>query len=99
MKKVMVLGMSLFVLTVSCKAQKTTDTQSNDRKQQGPPSVEEVFKMDSNSDGVLSKTEVKGPLLNDFDKIDTDGDGFLSKTEVENAPKPERGGQGRPPRK
>ena len=54
--------------------------------------------MDSNGDGKLSKTEIKGRLLDDFAKIDTNGDGFLSKAEIQNAPKPQRGEGGRPPR-
>ena len=46
-----------------------------------------MAQMDTNKDGKLSKSEVKGPLLNDFSKIDTNEDGFLSETELENAPK------------
>ncbi len=62
-------------------------------RQQGPPSVDELFaKMDVNKDGKLSLEELEGPLKNDFSKIDTDGDGFLSRAEIEAAPKP----QGRP---
>ncbi len=61
-----------------------------------PPSIDEMFKMDINTDGLLAKTEVKGRLLRDFDIIDTDRDGFISRKELENAPKPERGQ--RPPR-
>lgn len=54
------------------------------------PSIEELFKqMDSNKDGKLSKTEVKGPLKNDFDKVDLDKDGFITKDELKKAPKPE----------
>lgn len=79
----------LIAIVTSCK----TNAQSNDKKQkqQGPPSIEELFKtMDENEDGLLSKEEVKGPLKNDFSKIDTDEDGFLSKEEMKKAPKPER---------
>lgn len=39
--------------------------------------------MDSNKDGKLSKAEVKGPLVRDFDKIDTNKDGFITKKELE----------------
>jgi len=53
--------------------------------------------MDSNNDGKLAKSELKGRILEHFDEINTDGDGFITRTEFENAPKPERG-QGRPPR-
>ncbi len=48
-----------------------------------PPSFEE---MDTNGDGLLSKDEVRGPLLDDFDKIDRDGDGFLSESEIPEPP-------------
>lgn len=50
-----------------------------------------ITEMDGNSDGKLSKSEVKGPLKNDFSSIDTNNDGFISKQELENAPKPQRG--------
>ncbi|MBC8754521.1 YHYH protein [Kordia sp. YSTF-M3] len=61
------------------------------------PSVAEIFEqMDANSDGKLSKKEVKGPLQRDFSKVDTNDDGFISKKELEKAPKPQRrqGGRG-----
>lgn len=54
-----------------------------------PPSVEELFAhMDADQDGLLSSSEVKGPLQKDFDQVDTDGDGYISAEELENAPKP-----------
>ncbi len=57
-----------------------------------PPSVDKIFaELDTDGDGLLSKTEVKGPLADQFETIDSDNDGFISKTELENAPKPERG--------
>ncbi|MEL7159239.1 MAG: EF-hand domain-containing protein [Bacteroidota bacterium] len=96
----------LLVLTYGCNTQKTaTDTdpettaKSNVRPERGQqrgqrPSVDEIFAMDANKDGKLAKSEVKGPLLQEFDRIDTDEDGFLSREEVENAPKPAR-----PPRR
>jgi hypothetical protein len=85
---------------VSCNSRNKTYTTDYDNKTQqegkrgGAPSIDEIFEMDANQDGKLSKTEAKGPLLKDFDKIDTDKDGFLSREEVENAPKPSGG---RPP--
>ena len=51
-----------------------------------------IEEMDANNDGKLSKSEVKGPLANDFSKIDNNNDGFLSKEELKNAPRPERRG-------
>lgn len=88
---------------VSCSSTKnaTTNRQSNG----GPPSTDELFaQMDSNKDGKLSKSEVNGPLANDFAKIDTDSDGFITKEELNKAPKPngqrpqqgQRGQQGPP---
>ena len=65
-----------------------------DRK--GPRSIDEVFKMDTNNDGKLSKSEVKGKMLERFPKIDTNGDGFISREEFTNAPRPKRGQ--RPPK-
>lgn len=54
-----------------------------------PPSPDQLFQMmDANKDGLLAKSEVKGPLSRDFDKVDTDNDGFISKKELETAPKP-----------
>ena len=44
--------------------------------------------MDANNDGKLSKTEVKGPLKEDFSKIDTNNDGFISKEEIEQISNP-----------
>lgn len=66
--------------------------QSGDREQKRqPPSFSELLKeMDANEDGKLAKSEVKGPIKNDFAKIDTDEDGFITEKELKNAPKPER---------
>lgn len=72
--------------------------QAQDRPQRGktPPTAEEIInQMDVDKDGKLSKAEVKGPLLTNFEKIDTDEDGYLTKEEIEKAPKPKGD---RPPR-
>ncbi|PZE18888.1 hypothetical protein DNU06_03410 [Putridiphycobacter roseus] len=60
--------------------------------------------MDINRDGKLSKLEVTGPLLEDFDKFDLNKDGFITKEELGEEPKPkgerpERGSGERPPRR
>lgn len=74
-----------------------TKTKAGDRPtrgggdKKGPPSIDEVFKMDANNDGMLSKTEVTGRLAEQFDVIDVDNDGLITRTEFENAPKPQRG--------
>ena len=55
------------------------------------PSFEQLLKnMDSDKDGKLSKSEVKGPLNDHFAKVDTDEDGFITKEEFENAPRPKQ---------
>lgn len=102
--KIMPLMLALAFIT-SCKAQQSTATSTSSStpektrqtRQGGPPSVDQIFEMDSNNDGKLAKSELKGRILEQFDTIDADGDGFITRTEFENAPKPERG-QGRPPR-
>lgn len=97
-----ILVLAFGAVFCSCKTQNSPPEANQPIPQapnnEGPPGVEEIFKMDDeDGDGKLSKSEVKGPLLHDFDKVDTDGDGFISKAELENAPKPERGN--RPPRR
>ncbi len=59
----------------------------------GPPPDPKTLieQMDSNKDGKLERSEVKGPLLDDFDKIDLNEDGYLSLEELEKAPKPKGG--------
>lgn len=97
----------LVVLLAACSAEKSTSTANEESGRKGQkkeqrgqaPSVDELLaKMDTNKDGKLAKSEVKGPLLNDFAKIDTDNDGFISRAELEKAPKPQRGNKERPAR-
>ena len=106
MKLVAVFGVLLFL--ASCSAQNTTaDTtattekrgekpqgQGKQKKGERPTFAKILTEMDQNNDGKLSKTEVKGPLKNDFAKIDTNSDGFINEAEFKNAPKPQRGGGG-----
>lgn len=49
-----------------------------------PPSFQEL---DKNGDNLLTKDELRGPLLDDFDRFDMDGDGALSKEELPEPPK------------
>lgn len=61
-------------------------------QRQGPPKFSELLsQMDTNSDGKLAKSEVKGRLAENFDEVDANGDGFITETEMENAPRPQRG--------
>ena len=56
-----------------------------------PPTFEKLLKeMDKNEDGKLSKSELKGPLKNNFSKVDTDKDGFISEAEFKKMPKPNK---------
>lgn len=110
--RILLIAVLTIAINIGCKsskdsttvdAPKTADTRSADRgakggERGGPPSVDEVFKMDKDMDGKLSKMEVDDKLAKHFDKIDTNGDGFITKEEFKNAPKPEKGKGQRPPR-
>ena len=95
----LIIPVFIMALMMGCSSQKPAahpEGQPRQGERAGPPSTDEIFKMDANNDGKLSKSEVKGPLQRDFSMIDTNKDGFISREELENAPKPQRG-QG-PPR-
>lgn len=62
--------------------------QGQERRKQPTP-AELIKELDTDKDGQLSKTEVKGPLKDDFSKIDTDKDGYITLEELKKAPKPE----------
>ncbi|MGB5418241.1 DUF1566 domain-containing protein [Algibacter sp.] len=106
--KIGILAFGLILFTAcGSKQKKEQAAPEQEQHKQRPeggrerPSITEMFtEMDSNDDGRLSKTEVKGPLQNDFSKIDTNNDGFIVEGELKNAPEPQGGdqGQGRPPR-
>ncbi|MBR7888862.1 EF-hand domain-containing protein [Marinomonas sp. A79] len=66
------------VLTASMLALFSLNTLANEPPR-SPPSFEQ---MDANGDQVLTKDEVQGPLLNDFDRFDTDHNGSLSEAEL-----------------
>lgn len=87
--------MIIFVFTVTffcCKpsTKSNDDNIVNPREGQAPSVTDLINEMDTNKDGKLSKSEVQGPLSNDFSTIDTNNNGFLSKEELESAPRPER---------
>ncbi len=106
---ILVIGLILFSACGS-KEKKEQEKQNQDHTEQGEqkqrnekegrPSIADLFaEMDSNEDGKLSKTEVKGPLQSDFSKIDSNNDGFIEEDELKNAPQPSGDqSQGRPPR-
>lgn len=63
----------------------------NRQERKGAPTFKELLKeMDKNEDGKLSKTELNGPLKENFAKVDLDKDGFITEAEFKKAPKPER---------
>ena len=84
---------SAIITAIFCVAFVSVSTaqsqRGNDRKK--PPTFSELLEqMDKNEDGKLAKSEMKGPLKNDFDKVDTNEDGFISEKEFKKAPKPQR---------
>lgn len=87
-----VIAISISISAISCKS--TEQSKKSNNRQNGHPSVDEIFeKMDANNDGKLSKSEVKGPLVQMFSVIDTNEDGFITKTELSEAPEPENNRQ------
>ena len=90
----MLLIFSTMLMASMASCSSTKKTAATGQPNGGPPSTDALFaQMDSDKDGKLSASEVKGPLANDFSKIDTNSDGFITKAELEKAPKP----TGRPP--
>lgn len=88
-----VFAITLMATVLSCSTTKKASTQAQPKGMD--QSTDKLFsQMDKNSDGVLSKSEVMGPLANDFAKIDTNKDGFITKEELAKAPKPNRPSQG-----
>lgn len=64
--------------------------QGQGQRGERPDFAELLTKMDSNQDGKLSKTEVKGRLQQNFAQIDSNQDGYLSAEEFAQAPPPPR---------
>lgn len=90
------------VLTTSCskKSTETIDTDikttPDERSQRGkknseaPRFTEILRQMDSNGDGKISKSEAKGPMIDQFSKIDSNEDGQITADEYKHAPRPNR---------
>lgn len=73
------------------------NTEQKQKNTGGNSQADRIFQqMDANKDGFLSKTEVKGPLANEFATIDLNSDSLISKEELLKAPKPNRQQGGRP---
>ncbi|MEQ6166144.1 hypothetical protein AAOE16_03025 [Ekhidna sp. MALMAid0563] len=76
------------------KENNNQESTSQRGRQQGPPSYSLLLTdMDTNKDGKLAKSEIKGRLANDFSKIDSNSDGYITESEFKNAPRPQRGGR------
>ncbi|WP_289044313.1 EF-hand domain-containing protein [uncultured Olleya sp.] len=81
---ILIFGLTVFNLT-------NVKAQSQERAKRTPPTFSELLKeLDTDEDGKLSKTEIKGPLKESFAEIDTDEDGFISEEEFKKAPKPKK---------
>ncbi|WP_239670888.1 hypothetical protein [Vibrio variabilis] len=57
-----------------------------EQKKAGKRSRDPMTDMDSNGDGKLSRSEVRGPLKNDFSRIDRNNDGFITEDELPKRP-------------
>lgn len=90
-------NLQIALLTAGVLLTSASFAADNQRPQSGaggqpPPADEIMAHMDSDQDGKLSQSEIKGPLQRMFTEIDANGDGYLSLEELNNAPKP-RGGR------
>ncbi|QXP59578.1 EF-hand domain-containing protein [Olleya sp. HaHaR_3_96] len=86
-----IFSAAVLVFGVTVLSVNSVNAQSNDRQKKEPPTFSQLLEeMDKDEDGKLSKSEIKGPLKDNFDTIDTDEDGFISEAEFKKAPKPER---------
>ncbi len=83
--QILKIKVAAFVAVVCLLQTETVYGQNeSERGAQPPPSFTELLKdMDTNKDGKLAKSEVKGPLKNDFDTLDANNDGFITKSEFE----------------
>jgi len=84
-------------LTIGCKSQKETTATKEEKPGMERGERPDPFLMDINDDGKLTKLEVTGKLLEDFDELDTDGDNYLTREELGMDEKPEGRPEGGPP--
>jgi hypothetical protein len=91
--KNLLLILFTFTILISCKSNQGKREQQ-DPNGQRPSSTQIISELDSNEDGKLSKSEVKGPIANDFRNIDRNHDGFLTLEELNKA---EKNQNNRPP--
>jgi Ca2+-binding EF-hand superfamily protein len=67
------------VMTAATLALFTASSMANEQPPREPPSFQEL---DTNGDNLLTKEELRGPLLDDFDRFEVDGSGSLTKEEL-----------------
>lgn len=67
-------------------------TETRKEKRERPSFAMLLEKMDTNEDGKLAKSEIRGRLKENFSEIDSNEDGFISEEELKNAPRPKRKG-------
>ena len=67
------------VMTAATLALFSVSSMANEQPPREPPSFQEL---DRNGDNLLTKDELRGPLLDDFDRFDLDGSGSLTEEEV-----------------
>jgi hypothetical protein len=61
------LKSTVLVFAIALFVSNSSFGQSQERQQKEPPTFSELVKeMDKNEDGKLSKSEIQGPLKNDF---------------------------------
>jgi hypothetical protein len=91
--KNLLLLLLVFTILISCKSNPEKKEQQEPNGQR-PSSTQIISELDSNEDGKLSKSEVKGPIAGDFTNIDSNHDGFLTLEELKKA---EKNQENRPP--
>ena len=82
-----------FTILISCKSNQVKNEQQEPNGER-PSSSQIISELDSNNDGKLSKSEVKGPIAEDFTTIDSNNDGYLTLEELN---KTEKNQGNRPP--
>ncbi|RKN78162.1 EF-hand domain-containing protein [Ulvibacterium marinum] len=85
-----IAALAILVGTLSsCRSSNTAGQFKPGGPERQPPSASEIIsRMDTDEDGKLSMSEVRGRLKERFGEIDTDDDGFLTKEEIEKIPRP-----------
>lgn len=68
---------------VKARAKAEAKKQEKPESPKVPPQVRDIMdRMDTNKDGTISKSEAKGPILQNFERIDRNKDGFIDSREL-----------------